>query len=100
MRVEMAIDKRPRIGMHLVGKQDGPKHIVLTERPWRSKYATLVCFCKRRRKDGTCLLTEPLIAMLRNPERAYVQHPKIDERRFRISAARPAVVPPAEQGER
>lgn len=77
-------DTRPKVGFHLVGKPDGPKHIVLTERPWRSKYYTLVCFCKRRRRNGTCQRLDAFLPILRHPERGWMQHPEIDKQRFRV----------------
>lgn len=85
------VDKRPHISMHIVKNKRGVGHIVITERPWRSRYFTLVCFCKRRRKDGTCQTVDPLLLLLRHPERGWVTHPEIDETRFRVPT-------PAEDG--
>jgi hypothetical protein len=70
-----------------VGKPDGPKHpVMLIPSARRSKWYRLVCFCKRRRKDGTCQMTDgirPLIyASVR--ERVRLEHPQIDKVLHRI----------------
>jgi hypothetical protein len=70
----------------VVGKEDAPKHMVMMIRPPRKKNFRLICFCKRRRKDGTCLLTDgirPIIYASVRP-RVRLEHPGIDERLDRI----------------
>lgn len=74
----------PSISMHVVSKPGKPGRIVMTERPWRSKYVTIVCFCKRRRKDGSCQITDALTCRLIAPERARIKHPDIDDQRFPV----------------
>ena len=72
--------------MWVVGKPDGSKHIVMLIRPPRKKNYRLVCMCRRRRKDGTCQLTDgirPIIyASVRS--RIRLEHPEIDSAQHRI----------------
>lgn len=64
-----------------VGKEDGPKHLVLLMPSKRgSKWYRLTCFCKRRRKDGTCLYTDGIRPLIYADVRTRVrlEHPQID----------------------
>lgn len=56
---------KPRLG--IIGK----KH--------RSKWWNVVCFCKRPRKDGSCLWTDGLVASLIPEVRrhAHLEHPEV-----------------------
>jgi hypothetical protein len=58
--------------------------IVLAVRPYRSRITTLTCFCKRRRKDGTCLTLDGVIPILKHPERVRLKHPELDQRVDRV----------------
>lgn len=72
--------------MWTVGREDKPKHIVMLISKPRSKWPHLVCFCKRRRKDGTCQLTDgirPLIYASVRP-RIRLEHPQIDKQLHRL----------------
>ncbi len=71
-----------------VGKEDGPKHLVYLMRNPKTHRYDLTCFCKRRRKDGSCLLTDGIAAKIMAEKAHLVRlvHPKVDERRFRLPA--------------
>jgi hypothetical protein len=72
--------------MWAVGKPDGPKHIVMLLRPPRKKNYRLTCFCKRRRKDGTCWLTDGIRPRLYASVRPKVrlEHPQLDATLHRL----------------
>ena len=69
-----------------VGKESGPKHIVMLISKPRSKWPHLVCFCKRRRKDGTCLLTDGIRPLFYQSARSRIrlEHPEIDKQLHRL----------------
>lgn len=52
----------------------GGRTMVLGSRPYRSKYTTLICFCKRARKDGSCQTLDQLVPFLRHPDRVRFEH--------------------------
>jgi len=72
--------------MWIVGKEDGPKHIVMLIRPPRKRLYSLVCFCRRRRKDGTCQLTDGIRPLIYASQRVKVrlEHPQIDRARHSL----------------
>ena len=73
--------------MWVVGKEGKPKSLVLfMPSAKRSKWYRLTCFCKSRRKDGTCQLTDgirPLI-LASARKRVRLEHPSIDKRLDRL----------------
>lgn len=52
----------------------GGRTIVIATRPYRSKWWTVVCFCKRARKDGTCQTLDGVTPLLAHPERVRFKH--------------------------
>lgn len=52
----------------------GGHTVVIAERKYRSKWTTLVCFCKRERRDGSCKTLDQLVPMLAHPERVRFAH--------------------------
>lgn len=52
----------------------GGRVIVLATRPYRSKWTTLICFCKRERKDGSCKTLDQLVPILAHPDRVRFEH--------------------------
>lgn len=61
-------------------RQGKNRKMVLLIRKPRSKWVRMVCFCKRRRKDGTCIYTDGALSVL-NREAVpllHLEHPEID----------------------
>lgn len=52
----------------------GGRVIVLAKREYRSKWWTLICFCKRVRRDGSCKTLDQLVPLLAHPERVKFSH--------------------------
>lgn len=71
-------DRQPWAALVLVQNPDsktGGKRVVVAMRPYRSKWTTITCFCKRVRKDGTCRTLDGIIPHLAHPERVKFDHP-------------------------
>ena len=70
----------------MVGKENGPKHIVMLMRNPTTHRYDLTCFCKRRRKDGTCQRVDAVRQKILADKAHLVRvvHPQVDERRFRL----------------
>ncbi len=49
----------------------GGRTIVIAERRYRSKWWTLICFCNRERKDGTCKTLDNVIPI---HDRVHFEH--------------------------
>jgi hypothetical protein len=64
--------------------RSGGRCIVLGTRPYRSSVTTLNCFCRRRRKNGTCRTLDQIIPLLRHPSRVRLTHSELDELVFRV----------------
>lgn len=58
--------------------------LLIAKRPYRSKFTTITCFCRRRRKDGTCRTLDAVTPVLAHPERVRFHHPKVDLQTFRV----------------
>jgi hypothetical protein len=52
----------------------GGRTMVLGFREYRSKWTTLLCFCKRARRDGSCKTLDQLVPLLAHPERVKFSH--------------------------
>jgi hypothetical protein len=68
----------------------GGHTVLVATRPYRSKFTTVVCFCKRRRKDGGCRTLDGIVPLLAHPDRVRFQHPKVDDRVFRAVSRKDA----------
>lgn len=54
--------------------------IVIVGRAPRERMIHVTCFCRRRRKDGTCLFNEAVLPLIREEfrQRVRLEHPGID----------------------
>lgn len=74
-----SVDEKPKPWLTILTppnprSKTGGRCIVLARRGYRSKWTTLVCFCKRERKDGLCKTLDQLVPLLAHPERVRFEH--------------------------
>ena len=74
-----SVDEKPKPWLTLLTppnpySRKGGRTIVIARRPYRSKWTTLECFCRKARKDGTCQTLDGIVPFLAHPERVKFKH--------------------------
>lgn len=69
----------PRAGLVMLQREGHKPRLAIVGRRHRSKWWNVVCWCKRPRKDGTCLWTDGLVENLVPGVRAHahLEHPDV-----------------------
>jgi hypothetical protein len=60
----MSATKKLGAASFIITEHRGSKMMHVISRPYRSKWWTLVCFCRNARKDGSCLFTDRAIEQI------------------------------------
>ena len=61
----------PRVGLVMLQREGNRPRLAILGKTHRSKWWEVTCFCRRPRKDGSCLWTDGLVASLTPYVRAH-----------------------------